>query len=135
MSFCWSTLDSNLLVSSGKDNMILGWNPNKETAEIVYELTTNGQWCFDVAFCRRNPQLIGAASYEGHVGVYSLMGGQQNILQATSSQIMDSFGESAEETAAHTKPIEVAQQHIEQLKIAPKWMRPQCGASFGVSNI
>jgi protein transport protein SEC31 len=48
----WSPNDSNLLMSSGKDNKIICWNPNDVSvmAEIVYEIPSN-HWCFDVKWC------------------------------------------------------------------------------------
>lgn len=48
----WSPNDSNLLMSSGKDNKIICWNPNDLSvlAEIVYEIPSN-HWCFDIKWC------------------------------------------------------------------------------------
>ncbi len=48
----WSPNDGNLLMSSGKDNKIICWNPNDLSvmAEIVYEIPCN-HWCFDVKWC------------------------------------------------------------------------------------
>ncbi len=48
----WSPNDSNLLMSSGKDNKIICWNPNDLSvmSEIVYEIPCN-HWCFDVKWC------------------------------------------------------------------------------------
>ena len=133
MSFCWCAHDSNLLISTGKDNRLICWNPNNPQVnnDIVYELPTIGQWCFDTAWCKRNPNLMAAASLEGQVNVYSLMGGKYNVVQQTSSKIMDSFGD----MAPSTNSVQVAQQqqvtqNIQQVTTAPKWMRRSCGASF-----
>lgn len=48
----WSPNDSNLLMSSGKDNKIICWNPNDLSvpAEMVYEIPSN-HWCFDIKWC------------------------------------------------------------------------------------
>ena len=43
--------------------------------QIVYELPTTSQWCFDVSWCPRNPGVISTASFDGHVTVSSVMGG------------------------------------------------------------
>jgi protein transport protein SEC31 len=138
LSFCWCPIDSNLLVSSAKDNRTLCWNPNNSTTngEIVYEMSTNGQWCFDLAWCKRNPNLIATSSFEGQINVCGLMGGVQNVLPQTSSKIMDSFGGSASvvnDTSADQllNNVVAQQETIAPLKIAPKWMKPLCGASFG----
>ena len=136
LTFAWCSADSNLLVSSSKDNRILCWNPNNATqnGEILYELPTSGQWCFDVSWCKRNPDLICASSFESQINVYSLMGGKYNVVHQTSSKIMDSFG--VDTNLNPTPPIESHQQTtqiIPQLKTAPKWMKRPCGASFHVS--
>ena len=135
LSFTWCAVDSNLLISSAKDNRIICWNPNNTltNGEILYELPTSGQWCFDVSWCKSNPDLICASSFEGQVNVYSLMGGKYNVVHQASSKIMDSFGVDSNNPVA---VVPVEQQHttqvVQQLKIAPKWMKRPCGASFGV---
>ena len=129
-------MDSNLLLSSAKDNRIICWNPNNATTngEILYDLPTSGQWCFDLSWCQRHPDLICTSSYEGQINVYSLMGGKYNVMHQTSSKIMDSFGVMDNSTCPQTPPAIQQQQQIiiPQLKIAPKWMRRPCGVSFAV---
>lgn len=101
-------------------------------------MPTSGQWCFDLSWCQRNPDLICASSYEGQINVYSLMGGKYNVMHQTSSKIMDSFGvmdSSNKMVLPPQTPPSVQQQIIPQLKIAPKWMKRPCGVSFGVSAI
>ena len=41
----------------------------------MYELPSTAQWCFDVQWCPRNPDMISVASFDGRICVYSLMGG------------------------------------------------------------
>ena len=43
--------------------------------QIVYELPTTAQWSFDVAWCPRNPAVVCTSSFDGHVSLFSLMGG------------------------------------------------------------
>jgi len=45
----------------------------------VCDISTANQWNFDVSWCPRNPALIASASYDGHVSIYSLTGGQQQV--------------------------------------------------------
>ncbi len=62
------------------------------------------------------------------------MGGKYNVIHQTSSKIMDSFG--VDSSIKQDTPLEVQQQvtqTISPLKIAPKWMKRLCGASFGVN--
>ena len=77
--------------------------------KILYELPTIGQWCFDLSWSRRNPNLVCASSFEGQVNIYSLMGGKYNVIQQTSSKIMDSFGD-----VPTTPPVVSQQQQITQ---------------------
>uniref|UniRef100_A0A672J766 Protein transport protein Sec31A n=1 Tax=Salarias fasciatus TaxID=181472 RepID=A0A672J766_SALFA len=135
LSISWSQADSELLLSSAKDNRILCWNPN--TGEVIYELPTTNQWCFDVQWCPRNPALLSAASFDGRITVYSVMGGslkaqQQSTADKISSSFdtMDPFG-----TGQVLPPLQVPQPKaqdtiIPPLKKPPKWIRRPVGASF-----
>lgn len=135
LSISWSQADSELLLSSAKDNRILCWNPN--SGEVIYELPTTNQWCFDVQWCPRNPALLSAASFDGRISVYSVMGGsltaqQQSTADKISSSFdtMDPFG-----TGQALPPLPVPQPAaqatvIPPLKKPPKWVRRPVGASF-----
>uniref|UniRef100_A0A8C1JWZ2 SEC31 homolog B, COPII coat complex component n=1 Tax=Cyprinus carpio TaxID=7962 RepID=A0A8C1JWZ2_CYPCA len=132
LSISWSQADPELLLSSGKDNRILCWNPN--TGEVIYELPTANQWCFDVQWCPRNPALLSAASFDGRISVYSVMGGrlqqQQHSTISASFDTSDPFG-----TGQTLPPLQVPQPSEETvivppLKKPPKWVRRPVGASF-----
>ncbi|KAI9546789.1 hypothetical protein NQZ68_022734 [Dissostichus eleginoides] len=135
LSISWSQADPELLLSSAKDNRILCWNPN--TGEVIYELPTTNQWCFDIQWCPRNPALLSAASFDGRITVYSVMGGslkaqQQSTADTISSSFdaMDPFG-----TGQVLPPLQVPQPVVQDtivspLKKPPKWVRRPVGASF-----
>uniref|UniRef100_A0A8C4I7E4 Protein transport protein Sec31A n=1 Tax=Dicentrarchus labrax TaxID=13489 RepID=A0A8C4I7E4_DICLA len=135
LSISWSQADPELLLSSAKDNRILCWNPN--TGEVIYELPTTNQWCFDIKWCPRNPALLSAASFDGRITVYSVMGGslkaqQQSTADKISSSFdaMDPFG-----TGQVLPPLQVPQPTVQDtivppLKKPPKWVRRPVGASF-----
>uniref|UniRef100_A0A669BEP6 Protein transport protein Sec31A n=1 Tax=Oreochromis niloticus TaxID=8128 RepID=A0A669BEP6_ORENI len=132
LSISWSQADSELLLSSAKDNRILCWNPN--TGEVIYELPTTNQWCFDVEWCPRNPALLSTASFDGRITVYSVMGGslkaQQQSTISSSFDTMDPFG-----TGQVLPPLQVPQPQVQDtivppLKKPPKWVRRPVGASF-----
>ncbi|NP_955824.2 protein transport protein Sec31A [Danio rerio] len=135
LAIAWSVADPELLLSCGKDNRILCWNPN--TAEVLYELPTSTQWCFDIQWCPRNPAVLSAAAFDGHISIYSIMGGSNdnaNNLQAdqlsSSFGNMDPFG-----TGKTLPPLQLPQQTSPQstitpLKKPPKWIRRPVGASF-----
>ena len=126
LSVAWCKDDPDLLMSCGKDNRLLVWNPNSSTGEIVAELPTSNQWSFDVSWCPRNPAVIASASFDGRVSVYSLMGGQQQVQPNT--RVTDSFGPGLGEIPGQNMP---SPQVTCQLKSPPKWLRRPCGASFG----
>jgi WD40 repeat protein len=89
LSIAWCPQDPDLLVSCGKDNRILCWNPNSNVpgGEVVCDISTANQWNFDVSWCPRNPALIASCSFDGRVSVYSLTGGQQQV--QTSNKVGD----------------------------------------------
>lgn len=45
------------------------------TLQVLYELPTSSQWCFDIQWCPRNPAVLSAAGFDGHIDVFSIMGG------------------------------------------------------------
>lgn len=49
--------------------------------QVLYELPTNTQWCFDIQWCPRNPAVLSAASFDGRISVYSIMGGSADGLR------------------------------------------------------
>lgn len=73
--------DSDLLLSCGKDNKILCWNPNSNVpgGEVLCELDASSQWNFEVSWCPRNPGVLASSSFDGKISVYSLMGGQEQV--------------------------------------------------------
>ncbi|XP_021375424.1 protein transport protein Sec31A-like isoform X2 [Mizuhopecten yessoensis] len=129
LDIAWCAQDSDLLLSCGKDNRILCWNPNsnKPDGEVVYELPTSTQWSFDVQWCPRNPAIISSSSFDGHVTMYTLMGGghpvQQSNKVAESFNTNDPFAQGAVSQA-------MQQADVVPLQKAPKWLRRPCGASF-----
>ncbi|XP_078532285.1 protein transport protein Sec31A isoform X5 [Lissotriton helveticus] len=135
LNIAWSMADPELLLSCGKDAKIICCNPN--TGEVLYELQTNTQWCFDIQWCPRNPAVLSAASFDGRISIYSIMGGSidclsQNQADKLSSSFgnMDPFG-----TGQALPPLQIPQKVTQQmtvppLKKPPKWLRRPVGASF-----
>ncbi|XP_061048424.1 protein transport protein Sec31A isoform X8 [Eubalaena glacialis] len=135
LAIAWSMADPELLLSCGKDAKILCSNPN--TGEVLYELPTNTQWCFDIQWCPRNPAVLSAASFDGRISVYSIMGGSTDGLRqkqvdklSSSFGNLDPFG-----TGQPLPPLQIPQQTAQHrivlpLKKPPKWVRRPVGASF-----
>ncbi|KAG8134337.1 hypothetical protein E2320_007461 [Naja naja] len=135
LTIAWSMADPELLLSCGKDSKILCSNPN--TGEVLYELPTSTQWCFDVQWCPRNPALLSAASFDGRISVYSIMGGSTDSLrQKQADKLSSSFGDLDPFGTGHPlPPLQLPQQTSLQstvlpLKKPPKWIRRPVGASF-----
>ncbi|XP_072352459.1 protein transport protein Sec31A isoform X7 [Scyliorhinus torazame] len=135
LAIAWSLADSELLLSCGKDNRMLCWNPN--TAEVVYELPTATQWCFDIQWCPRNPAVLSAAAFDGHISIYSLMGGNLDAQrQRQVDNISSSFGNLDPFGTGQTLPPLQLPQSVAQpsvvlpLKKPPKWIRRPVGATF-----
>ncbi|XP_015607980.1 protein transport protein Sec31A isoform X2 [Cephus cinctus] len=130
LSIAWNPHDPDLLLSCGKDNRILCWNPNSDApnGEVICELAQTNQWNFDVSWCPRHPGLIVGTSFDGHAVVYSLLGGQQQTSVETSQKIVDSFPGMDPFSQA---PPAVHQEPTVLLKKAPKWLKRPFGASFG----
>ncbi|XP_064370036.1 protein transport protein Sec31B isoform X4 [Dromaius novaehollandiae] len=135
LSVSWCQADPELLLSSAKDSRILCWNPSM--GEVVYELPIRSQWCFDVQWCPRNPTVFSAATFDGWINIYSVMGGSLEAQQKTqadkissSFNNLDPFG-----TGQTLPPLQVPEQVaqttlIPPLKKPPKWIRRPVGVSF-----
>ncbi|KAF4107899.1 hypothetical protein G5714_010658 [Onychostoma macrolepis] len=135
LAIAWSEADPELLLSCGKDNRILCWNPN--TAEVLYELPTSTQWCFDIQWCPRNPAVLSAAAFDGHISIYSVMGGSNdNASTLQAEQLSSSFGNMDPFGTGKTLPplqlpqTATTQSTVTPLKKPPKWIRRPVGASF-----
>ncbi|KAL1497928.1 hypothetical protein ABEB36_008808 [Hypothenemus hampei] len=131
LALSWCDQDSDLLISCGKDDRIICWNPNSNQAngEVLSEISKTNQWSFDVVWSPRNPALIACPNYDGHVYVYSLMGGKTQHIQTT-SKIADSFP--GMDGFVNT-PVQ-QQSHLTvsvDPSKPPKWLRKPVGASFG----
>lgn len=130
LSIAWCQQDANLLVSCGKDNRIVCWNPNSNTpgGEVLSEVAKTNQWNFDVTWCPKNPALIACPNFDGHVSVYSVMGGKIQQVQTT-NKIADSFP-GMEGYAQAPEPQQTAPASVDLSK-PPKWLKRPVGARFG----
>ncbi|XP_044758611.1 protein transport protein Sec31A isoform X2 [Coccinella septempunctata] len=130
LSVAWCSDDPDLLVSCGKDNRILCWNPSSSqpNGEVLSEIAKTNQWNFDVVWCPKNPAIIACPNFDGHVSVYSLLGGKTQQFQ-TSDKIADSFPGMDGYAKAPVQTQNVGPVSVDLPK-PPKWMRKPVGASF-----
>ncbi|KAM9618232.1 LOW QUALITY PROTEIN: protein transport protein Sec31B [Trichechus inunguis] len=133
LSVSWSQADAELLLSSAKDNQILCWNLG--SSEVVYKLPTQSSWCFDVQWCSRNPPVFSAASFDGWISLYSVMGRSEVQQMRQADKISSSFSKGQRFPPLQV-PEQVAQAAlIPSLKKTPKWIRRPAGVSFAISVV
>ncbi|KAF8631103.1 hypothetical protein AX17_005148 [Amanita inopinata Kibby_2008] len=125
LSLSWCKKDADLLLSCGKDNRALCWNP--QTSEIIGELPSANNWAFQVGWCPRNPDLLATAFFDGTIGIHSLqstnepsIAGRAAVPQANGDDIFDS-----------ANIARVSQSGTFSLKQPPKWLRCPASCSFG----
>ncbi|XP_016075568.1 PREDICTED: protein transport protein Sec31B [Miniopterus natalensis] len=129
LSVSWSQADAELLLSSAKDNQVLCWNLG--SSEVVYKLPTQSNWCFDVQWCPRNPPVFSAASFDGWISLYSVMGRSWEVQQMRQvDKISSSFSKGQPLPSLQVPEQMTRASLIPPLKKTPKWMRRPTGVSF-----
>lgn len=123
LSLSWCQQDADLMLSCGKDNRTLCWNP--QTGEQLGETTASTNWAmFQTSFHPHQPSLFATASLDGKISVYSIQSANQPAIQAAATETAD--GEDFFQMAP-SQP----QGPSFDLKKAPKWLQRPIGASFG----
>uniref|UniRef100_A0A8C8Z4M9 SEC31 homolog B, COPII coat complex component n=1 Tax=Prolemur simus TaxID=1328070 RepID=A0A8C8Z4M9_PROSS len=129
LSVSWSQADAELLLSSAKDNQVLCWNLG--SSEVVYKLPTQSSWCFDVQWCPRDPPVFSAASFDGWISLYSVMGRSWEVQHMRQADKISSSFSKGQPLPPLQVPEQVAQASlIPPLKKPPKWIRRPAGVSF-----
>ncbi|XP_057590902.1 protein transport protein Sec31B isoform X4 [Hippopotamus amphibius kiboko] len=113
LSVSWSHADPELLLSSAKDNQILCWNLG------------SSEWC------PRDPSVFSAASFDGWISLYSVMGRSWEVQQMRQADKISSSFSKGQPLPPLQVPEQVAQASlIPPLKKPPKWMRRPAGVLF-----
>ncbi|OSX63731.1 hypothetical protein POSPLADRAFT_1169143 [Postia placenta MAD-698-R-SB12] len=123
LSLSWCKQDPDLLLSCGKDNRALCWNP--QTSEIIGELPSADNWAFQVQWCPRNPDLFATAFFDGTIGIHSVQStneSSESAPAASQPDAADIFG---------APGFSRASQATLSLKHPPKWLRRPVSSSFG----
>jgi protein transport protein SEC31 len=122
LSLSWCQQDSDLLLSCGKDNRTLVWNP--QTGERLGEFPEVTNWTFQTRFNPHNPSLSATASFDGKISIQTLQNTNPTAAQSQAQGPVDGEDFFAK---AQTQP----QGASFSLKKAPKWLERPSGASFG----
>ncbi|KAG8881687.1 protein transport protein S31 [Tulasnella sp. 331] len=124
LSLSWCRQDADLLLSCGKDNRALCWNP--QTSEMIGELPSSNNWAFQVQWCPRNPDLLATASFDGTIGIHSLQ-------STNETEVVPSTPQTDGADIFDTSNIgnDSARQKTLSLKQPPKWLRRPVSSTFG----
>ncbi|KAK6528381.1 hypothetical protein TWF281_009622 [Arthrobotrys megalospora] len=122
LSLDWCKHDPDILLSSGKDNRTICWNPN--SGEMLGEFPIGTNWMFQTRLNPKNPNFVASASFDGKISIQSLQSKGGVSKADTSSGALD--GEDFFDQASFDP-----QGPSFSLKQAPRWYKRPVGASFG----
>ncbi|GJJ10681.1 hypothetical protein Clacol_004908 [Clathrus columnatus] len=122
LSLAWCKQDSDLLLSCGKDNRVLCWNP--QSGEVIGEIPPANNWAFQVDWCPRNPDLFATAFFDGTIGIHSLQTTNEDNVATTTLQDDDA-------SLFDNPAFGQASQASLSLKQPPKWLSRPVSAGFG----
>jgi protein transport protein SEC31 len=123
LSLSWCQQDSDLLLSCGKDNRTICWNPQTGQPYGDFPVVTN--WTFQTRWNPHNPNLFATASFDGKLSVQSLQNTNPAAAQASDENL------AAEGEDFFSKAQTAPQTSSFSLLKAPKWLERPITASFG----
>ncbi|KAH7332903.1 hypothetical protein B0J17DRAFT_678030 [Rhizoctonia solani] len=133
LSISWCQQDPDLLLSCGKDNRTMVWNPN--SGEVVAQLPPSNNWSFLTSWNPRNPDIFATANYDGSIALHSIQSTAPTSTTTTAlkapanpNDVFDpaNFADTAE---AQNLGSSV------NLERAPKWLKTPVGARFGFGGV
>ena len=129
LSLSWCPQDTDLLLSCGKDNRTICWNPNAKKSQSEYygEFPVVTNWTFQTRWSPHNPNLLATASFDGKISIQSI----QNLTPEGSESASNNKVHTTDDEDFFSKAQSQPQAASFSLKKAPKWLERPCGASFG----
>ena len=70
LDISWCPFDSSMLLTCGKDNRTVCWNPS--TGQQMCDLPSGSNWNFDARWSPKMPAILATASFDGSCNIYSL---------------------------------------------------------------
>lgn len=123
LSLSWCDQDPDLMLSSGKDNRNICWNPQTGEAYGEFPVVTN--WTFQTRWNPHNPNFFATASFDGRISIQTLQNTRDN------SQAIADHNKALDGEDFFAKAQTQPQVSKFSLPKPPKWLERPCGASFG----
>lgn len=123
LGLSWCLQDPELLLSCGKDNRTICWNP--KTGEKYGDFAAGSNWAFQTKWNPQNPHLIASASFDGKILITST--------QSTNSKAEDQgqANQALDGEDFFAKAQTQSQGISFSLRKAPKWAARPANATFG----
>ncbi|KAK3304246.1 uncharacterized protein B0T15DRAFT_535897 [Chaetomium strumarium] len=121
LSLSWCQQDPGLLISCGKDNRTLVWNP--QTGERYGEFPEATNWTFLTRFNPGNPNLMATASFDGKITIQTLQNTNPSAVPAAQTSMDDDDFFSKAPTQLQGASFSLTR--------APVWLERPVGVSFG----
>ncbi|KAG9999024.1 WD40 repeat-like protein, partial [Aureobasidium melanogenum] len=123
LSLSWCLQDSSLLLSGGKDNRTIAWNPHTGESYGEFPVVTN--WTFQTRWNPHNPGLLATASFDGKISVQTIQNTNSKNDEKTNAQQALESDDFFNQVQTQPQPVSFS------LPKAPKWMERPAGVSFG----
>ncbi|CUM47625.1 Protein transport protein SEC31 [Debaryomyces fabryi] len=124
LSLDWCKQDPELLISSGKDNSTMLWNPIK--GEKLGEYQTTANWAFHTKFAPAAPEIFATSSFDGKIIIQSLQDTSPPVSTKVASNDDNEFWNEISTTEN--------QQPVFDVKQAPNWLNVPTSVSFGFGS-
>ncbi|KAK3669577.1 protein transport protein S31 [Recurvomyces mirabilis] len=122
LGLSWCQQDPDLLLSCGKDNQTICWNPR--TGEKYGGFAAGSNWAFQTKWNPHNPSLIASASFDGKILITSTQATNSKAEEQTTAQALDGEDFFAK---AQAQPQGISFT----ISKAPKWLARPSNVSFG----
>ncbi|RXW21982.1 hypothetical protein EST38_g3860 [Candolleomyces aberdarensis] len=129
LSLSWCKQDADLLLSCGKDNKALCWNP--QTSELIGQLPSADNWAFQVDWCPRNPDLLATAFFDGTIGIHSIQSTNEDTSAPPQSAVQLKEDNGADLFNAPGFARSTVGGQTLSITQPPKWLKRPIAATFG----